>query len=261
MLEIYEDTKENKEISEKSYIEVTELPSAFKCYPKGTKVYYSPLTLKELTVLNNGTINSLDALALLLNNIRTEKISTEELSYVDVMYIGIRRKLLAFGDIKASLVGQCSKCGHIDTYDLSYTDIEFNQLDIEHPYAVIDIQGTEVKFGVLTIKDFLELDENGDVLSVYARMVKNLPYEEAYKLVGNATGQEIIKLQKIEKLFNFGIAPIKAKCKGIIPATEDEPEHVCGNEIEMEVTSPFDVVFPSDITSSVDDVEIRFSDI
>lgn len=260
MLEILDDTKEKPDIGNKSYIEVEELPSAFKCYPKGTKVFYSPLNLKELTVLNSGTINSLDGLALLLNNIRTEKITVDELSYVDVMYIGIRRKLLAFGDIKASLVGQCPKCGHIDTYDFAYTNIEFKQLDVEKPYAVIDIQGKEVKFGVLTIKDFLELDEDGDILSVYARMVKNLPYEEAYELVGNASGNEIIRLQKIEKLFNFGIMPIKAKCKGVIPATEETPQHVCSNEIEMEVTSPFDVVFPQDFASTTDDVEIRFSD-
>ena len=78
-------------------IQVDELPSNFISYPKGSKIFYTPMTLNELDLLNSGSINVEDAMLYLLESIDCDGFDKNDLAYFDVVYIGIKRKLTAMG--------------------------------------------------------------------------------------------------------------------------------------------------------------------
>ena len=127
-----------------------------------------------------------------------------------------------------------------------------------------DIAGTPVEIGLLTVKDLLEVDIEKGELDVYARMIKNLAYEEAFQLINNATGKDAKKIRFIDKQLNYGLKPLYTKCQGKVENPEYEnnkklPKLVdCNQSVRMEVRSPFEVVFPEDILDGCDEFEIQY---
>ena len=113
----------NEETELASHVVVKELPSGFKGYPEGTKISYKPITLEELEALNSDDIDPARAVAMLLNAIHCTTLPSEELYYWDVMYIGIQRKLLAFGNTKGTIYRRCPSCGNIvsKSFDIDVT--------------------------------------------------------------------------------------------------------------------------------------------
>lgn len=259
----------NEVIEKVPMIHVKQVPSGFKGYPEGTKISYRPITLGELESLNSGEMDIERGIAMLLNSIHCNTLPVEELYYWDVMFIGIQRKLLAFGDTRGTLYEQCPKCGNIVERDFDFTELEFKQCDAPDLPLFTTINGVDVEIGLLTIKQFFELDlERGD-LDVYARMIKNIPYEKAYDLIYNATGKEAKKIRFIDKQLNYGIKPLTCECTNIIE--QDNPDYEpsnkkskktikkqCDEVVYMEVRSPFEVVFPEDSLDSCDDIEIQY---
>lgn len=259
-----------QEVTEKiPMVLVKELPSGFKGYPEGTKISYSPITLGELESLNSGDMDIERGIAMLLNSIHCNTLPVEKLYYWDVMYIGIQRKLLAFGDTTGTIYAQCPNCGEIVERTFDFTELEFKELEAEDLPAITTICGKQVEIGLLTIKEFLELDlENGE-LDVYSKMIKNLPYDESFQLISNATGKDAKKIRFIDKKLNYGLKPLLQECNNIIE--EENPNYdpkdknskktikrTCGEKVYMEVRSPFEVVFPEDSLDGCDDLEIQF---
>ena len=75
-------------------IQVKQVPSRFKGYPKDTVISYEPIKMKELEILN--TDENLDAsyaIAMLLDAIHCNTLNAEDLYFSDVMYICILRKI------------------------------------------------------------------------------------------------------------------------------------------------------------------------
>lgn len=239
---------ENTEL--KTMIDVKEVPSEFKGYPVGTKITFAPLTLEELEALNSAEIDPARAVAMLLKSIHCTTLPSEELYYWDVMYIGIQRKLLAFGDSRGTIYNRCPNCGKLVSKTFSLTDLEFKQMEAPNLPMRMKVGGKELQFGVLTMKDFLQIQTEQGELGVYARMIKNLEFDEAYDLVRNATGVDIKKLRFADKQLDYGIKPFFVECDG-----EDKP---CGYNVVMEVRSPFEVVFPEDETEGFDEFEVQY---
>ena len=144
----------NEEVEHNSHIVVKQLPSGFKGYPEGTKISYKPITLEELEALNSDEMDPARAVAMLLNAIHCTTLPTEELYYWDVMYIGIQRKLLAFGDTKGTLYARCRKCGNLVSHTFSYTDMEFKEINAPDLPMKLDVCGKHLEFSELTMKDF-----------------------------------------------------------------------------------------------------------
>ena len=260
---------ENEVVDTLPLIPVTTLPSGFKGYPQGTKISYNPITLGELEALNNGTEEDIErGIAMLLNAIHCNTLSSSDLYYWDVIYIGIQRKLLAFGDTKGVLYAQCPKCGGIVEKEFDYTEIEFKEIQAPDLPVITDIAGKKVEFGLLTMKDFLEVDIEKGELDVYARMIKNLPYEEAYKLISNSYGKDTKKIRYIDKILNYGLKPFFETCNNEIvnPDFNSEKKEsksnpkmkLCQEEVRVEVRSPFEVVFPENNDDGHNDFEIQY---
>ena len=258
-----------EDISTLPLVEVTSLPSEFKGYPKGTKISYAPLTLGELEALNSGTMDLTRGIAMLLNSIKCNTLPSHDLYYWDVMYIGIQRKLLAFGDTRGVLYNQCSSCGNIIEHEFSYTEIEFDLIKAPNLPIITEIAGEKLEFSPITMKDFLEINEDEGELGVYARMIKNKPYDEALSLLRNCYGKDSKKVKFIDKQLQYGLKPFKVKCENEIEVTN--PNHdpkkknskptikeQCNTEVIMEVRSPFEVVFPENSGNIDYDFEIQY---
>lgn len=252
----------NAETRNVTLIEINELPSNFKGYPEGTKISYEPLTLGELEALNSSdNIDVQRGMAMLLKSIHCNTLSVENLYYWDVMYIGIRRKLLAFGDTLGTLYERCPVCGEIVQKEFSYTELEFKQPNAPDLPIFLDIQGQELEFNLITIKDFLEIEIEKGELDVFARMIKNLPYEQAFELVSSCSGTDLRKIKFIDKETNYGLKPFFVECNGIIETKSEQGENkkeLCKNKVRMEVRSPFEVVFPENIDFGHNEFQVRY---
>lgn len=239
-------------------IKIDRLPSDFKGYPKGTVIEYEPLTLGELEALNTSDIEPARAVAMLLNAIHCNTLPPEDLYYWDVMYIGIQRKLQAFGNTKGTLYARCPKCGNILAKQFNYTDIEFKQMQAPALPMRMEICGKQLEIGAITMKDFLQIEAQQGALGVYARMIKNMEFDEAYNMVQKAYGIDIKKLKYAEEMLIFGMKPFIETCPNTVKNPETEKLEACGEQVVLEVKSPFEVVFPEDNTQGDNDFEVQY---
>ncbi len=262
----------DKKVDTVPLIKMTELPSGFKGYPDGTIISYRPITLGELEALNSGELDVPRAIALLLKSIHCNTLNAADLYYWDVMFIGIKRKLLAFGDSKGTLYEYCPMCGNIVSKQFEYADLAFKEIQAPNLPLIMKVCQKELHFGLLTLKDFLEIDVEQGELGVYARMIKNLEFEEAFSLVSNAYGADIKKLKFVDKQLNYGLQPLTTTCTNAIvienpnfnitkPSDANNPAKIrktCNTIVNMEVTSPFEVVFPEDEFDGHNEFEVRY---
>ena len=262
----------NQETAPIPLIPIKELPSGFKGYPKGTKISFKPITLGELESLNSGDIDVTRATAMLLKAIDCNTIPPEDLAYWDVMYIGIKRKLLAFGDTKGTIRARCPKCGTIVAKAFSSSELEFRELDVPALPMKLQIMDKPIEFGLITMKDMLEFQLEEGERGIYARMMKNIPFEEAYQICSNAYGLDIKKLRFVDEKLNYGLKPFHVNCPGTVevPNPDFNPEQpesktnkpfideVCGEQVVVEVVSPFELVFPEDGDSEDLGFEVQY---
>ena len=259
----------NEDTNFDDHINVKELPSEFKGYPVGTKISFKPITLEELETLNTDEVDPARAVAMLLKSIHCTTLPVEDLYYWDVMYIGIQRKLLAFGNTKGTMYNRCPKCGNIVSKSFEYTDLEFRQMLAPNLPMKMEVGGKKLEFGLLTMKDFLQIEVGQGELGVYARMIKNMPFDEAYNFVKHATGVDIKKLRFVDKQLNYGLKPFYVTCDNEVEVENPDFDETvegskrmilkpCGNRVVMEVQSPFEIVFPEDEISGFDDFEVQY---
>lgn len=250
-------------------IQVKQLPSGFKGYPEGTKISFKPITLEELEALNSDDVDATRAIAMLLNSIHCTTMKSYDLYYWDVMFIGIQRKLLAFGETKGTVYARCPRCGELVSKSFSYTELEFKEITAPDLPMKMEVSGKKLEFKPLTVKDFLQINiEQGD-LGVFARMIKNLDFEEAFELVKKATGTDIKKLKFMDKQLHYGMKPFRETCTNEIeivnsnfdpedPDSQETTLEVCGQEVVLEVRSPFEVVFPEDESECDNEFEVQY---
>lgn len=242
-------------------IQVKELPSQFKGYPKGTVISYEPLRLEELEALNTDeTLDATYAVAMLLDSIHCNTLPVEELYFYDVMYIGIKRKIQAFGGTRGTIRRRCPKCGKIVSKTFDYTEIEFKEMLAPALPMKLEICGKTLEFAQMTMKQFLEItDEDGvGELGVYARYIKNLNLEDAKALINNATGIDIKKIRFVDKQIDYGMKPFMVECTGTVKNPETGKQEPCKEMVALEVTSPFEVVFPEDEFDGDSEFEVQY---
>ena len=264
MLQIENESNlQEQKIIKDPLIEIKELPSGFKPYPKNSKVFYKPITLKELDILNSGSLNIEQGYQFLLDSIVTQGFDKNELAYFDVVYIGIQRKLTAFGDIKGKYELICPKCGQTIEYEFEYTSLEFKELQVDELPIKLKLNNEELHFSVLNIKDFLQIEDVDKIIDVYARMVKNKSYEEAHKIIENLTGKEAKAILYLAEILDYGIKPLDIICKNKIEKEIMDDKNnkkiiteECNEHFKKEIASPFEVTFPEDTYVDLDQFKV-----
>ena len=248
----------NQPVDEIPYIPVTILPSGFKGYPEGTKISYRPITLGELEALNTGDMDATRAVAMLLNAISCNTLPSEDLYYCDVMFIGIQRKLQAMGDVPGTAYGVCPHCKNFVEKKFNFTELEFKELQVPALPMKMTINNKPVEFGLVTMKEFLQINVEDGELGVYARMIKNMEYEEASNLVKNCYGLDIKKLRFMDKQLDYGIKPFHVKCLNQLKDPKTGKVTICNHDCIVEVKSPFEVVFPEDELGDDNEFEVQY---
>lgn len=270
-----EETEEllNSEVSNIPLIPITDLPSGFKGYPKGTQISFKPITLGELEALNSGdTVDFNRGVAMLLDSIHCTTMEAYDLYYWDVIYIGIKRKLLAFGNTKGTIRQRCPNCGNVVSKSFNIDEISFKELEAPDLPMKLEVCGKKLEFYPISMKEFLLLSTEEGERGVFARMIRNMPFEEAFELVSNAYGVDIKKLRFVDEKLNYGINPFIVECNGSVE--EENPnfdaekpesktnsrtiEQVCNEKVAVEVRSPFEVVFPEDETGDDIGFEVQY---
>ena len=249
------------------------LPSKFLGYPQGTIITYTPITLDELELLNSDEeIEPELAIARLLDAIQCNTLPAEKLYYWDVMYIGVKRKLLAFGDTTGMAYGKCPKCGHWVPKQFKHTDLEFKELQVPALPMRMTINGKELQFKPVTVEGFLSMQSGMGDLGVYASMIQNMPFEEAFEFVKNTYGVDMLKFRFMDNQLDYGLKPFEVKCNNQVqvanpkfdntqpqgPDNQPTITKLCGTKTEVEVTSPFEVVFPKDAIVGGNDFEVQY---
>lgn len=255
-------------------IPVEELPSGFKGYPKGTRISYEPITLAELEALNSGNMIAAKAIAMLLKAIHCNTLKSQDLYYWDVIYIGIKRKLLAFGDTTGMVNKLCPTCGSICSKKFKYTELEFKELLVPDLPMTMELCGQKLKFGLISMKNFLQMKLEDGAAGVYASYVQNMPYKDALDLIKSAYGADLKKLKFVEKQLDYGLKPFHVKCVNVIDKPNenfnpDKPEsaknkkfikEMCNEDVVLEVRSPFEVVFPEDTFEEFNDIQVQYGE-
>ena len=232
------------------------VPSQFKGYPKNTRIYYKPVTLGELETLNNAEIDTTRGMAMLLNSIHCNTLKSYDLYFWDVIFTGIQRKLLAFGEITGTLYKLCPKCGGTVTKSFKYTELDLKEIDAPDLPLCIEICGKEMEFAPLTMKQFLQMDTKEGQAGVLSLMCRNIPYEEVLPIIKNASGIDLKKLKYVDYQLAYGILPFYVKCENVIDV--NGKSQVCGENVKVEVRSPFEIVFPEDFSGGYNEFQVTF---
>lgn len=195
---------------------VDNLPSRFKGYPEGLKIYYEEFVVGDLKQFFKAS-STVDIIDLYAGKIKIEGVSNFDvwdLWYGDFQYLVVQIYMLSIDETVLTLRVYCS-CGEAFTTDVSLVDMRFRVLD--------DKEEVFVNFGNMRLrppklKDYralvLENFDSEKLLDIYVDSDKEL----GSRLVGNV---KIGKFLKTIKNLDIGALPFKVKCSK------------CGNDIEV----------------------------
>lgn len=221
-------------------VEVKNLPSKKLQYPEATKIYYNPYTLGDLQVINNSNMNAVQLYEYILRGIRVTGMEKYDLTFYDVVYLGWLRKIASLGTPMFQLQAFCPNCDKKVAKTLELKEMDFQDVSIDKMPINVKIRDEKVSFKFITIKDYLEIlemDKIKDLIYVDSRHVCNMEQEDAYNLLFSLVGEEIDKLEYINKLLYHGLAKVPFTCDN--PKCKFEYLVDPANYTEAEITRPF----------------------
>lgn len=235
----------------KVMIECKQLPSGFGFYPKGTQVRFTPMTTKEVEILNESDLSNLMLFENALEGIQTTIINPRDLTFSDFLFISLQRRLYSQTEIMCTLNSTCPVCGTRLLEEFDFNDIEFEQPKDSRPQSC-EIGGYRVEIVPATIGaiiDMLKSEEGVTTVGTLAHQIRKIynPQSEiipipddkmeelAYELVANSWGEEREIFNYIDELQRHNIKPRKLVCKN----------KACASEWEEDLGNPETLIFPS----------------
>lgn len=220
---------ENESVIPWIEVDVKTLPSRGLPYPEGSKLKYRTYSFGEVKMASISSPEIVELVESTMKGIETQVLQKEKLTFLDVLYIGILRKISTVRDGQYEVPYICNACEAQGKAVFSARSLEFNSLseDIKVLPLVGQISGMSLEFMPLTVKDFLTLQKGRwqkvivggepDRVSLHAMMVQNLDFEAAYKFLYGLTAQDDIDVvEEIDKMLLHDIKPISAACKNEI---------------------------------------------
>jgi len=234
-------------------VKVVDLPSRFLPYPKNCSISYKPYVYGELEEFNESKFSVPEEVNFQLRGITTS-FPIMDLAYFDYLAILLLRKISTFGGNQFSFSYKCPGCEKSGKHYSTLMDVVFEDLNVPNLPLIVTIGGQEMHFSPLTIGRYIEFVERKSDkpqgIQLLASEVINLKYEEAEKIIYNASGQDKgvsdhDVLDYLDEILFFGVKPIKFLCKNVIGKDEKEKKDILCNyensvRISPEVlTSPF----------------------
>lgn len=202
-------------------IEVTKLPSGFKPYPNGIKVFYKPYTFGEIKKLSQDELSMAKKYEYALSGVTVEGMDKYNLTVSDILYILLLRKLSIPGIDSVSVTKRCSHCDElILNKRVPLSEVEFDELKYEMPLST-EIEGKVYSFSPMTIGNMLELAKETDSPSeeqLLAYTCVSPGPKEALEMIKYVQDnmmyidETIHVLNAIDERMFHGVLPITVKC-------------------------------------------------
>lgn len=219
-------------------IDIETLPSRGVPYPKGSKLSYKTYSFGEVKKASVSNMGMVPSLKLAISGVTADGFDPRQLTVIDALYIGLLRKVSSMGGLEFEIPYACHACGSPSKARFSHSDITFRDLSDEVTELPItaEIAGVDYKFTCMTVKQFLELHSGRydkvfkegkiDRVAVYASMITNVPFAQAYDaLYDNRDPLDIEVLNEIDKLLVHDIKALKTTCKA--ESTEEGNSKTC----------------------------------
>lgn len=223
-------------------VEAKDLPSRGLGYPDGMVVRYRSYSFGEIKKVS--TTNDIDLpqiVEIVMSGISVDGFDKFKLSFVDMLYIGLLRRVSSQGHLKYQMPYQCEKCETVSQAVFGSGDIDFQEISEEVTGLPIevDLNGDVFQFMYPTVQNMLDVKngrkdkkkrKDSPALEITASTVINMDMETAYnKLNAITDSDEMEVLAEIDKLLFHDIKPVKAICKSKVENEQGELA-VCGHE-------------------------------
>lgn len=233
-------------------LSVRELPSKGLTYPEGGFIKYRPYSFGEVKKTSGDkNISTKDGFLKVLEGVECN-FDKNILTVSDVLYIGLLRKLSTLGSVKVTVPYKCESCSTenrevINTQELEFEDIKF---DRSNQFPVIaELSTGTYQFKPLTISAFfnaIDAGKGNDEVGLIAACCVSHSFENSYKVVDGALGEDAEIINEVDSLLYHGLKPVPSKCRK------------CGNIIQIELDGGQALVLPFRETRTTARNRIRF---
>ena len=211
-------------------VDVTQLPSGFISYPQGVKIQYRPYVFGEVKKFNQANMGKLATYELAMQGVEVTGMDKDDITFADMLYISLLRKISSLGDTSFSVSYRCCVCGNINTVSVEHRNVAFTDIKVEKMPIVVTLDnGTKMEYGFFTYgnyKTLLKENKLKDDMYAMALTVRNMPAKEAYERMYNASLAEGALFDYVDELQYHSIAPMEFVCK----------EEDCGAKTKVRLT-------------------------
>jgi len=201
------------------FLKPTELPSRGLAYPKGCEISYRPYTFGEIQKISQSKFNNKAKLSFVMQGIQCY-FDKEEMTLADIAYVALLRKISTIGGHKVNVSFKCQKCHQACTEVLDFgtaqSKIEFHDLiATELPVIITFSNNKDYSFKPLTFKKFAKIIEQNcedDTIALISHQCVDADYKDVYKVIENATYEDQVLLEELDKLLEHNIKPVSIVC-------------------------------------------------
>ena len=218
---------EEKQFIPEITLDINKLPSRGLAYPEGARLKYLTYTFGEVQEASTSNWDIVDSVKLALKGIICEGFDKYQLTVLDVFYIGILRKVSSMNELKFEMPYICRGCMKRTKGVFTQNDIEFRDIDeaVKKLPIKAEIGGKQLDFSPMTVKEFLDIQsgryaniigkkDEMNKMAIYATMIKNLPFKEAYELlITNRNNDDNEVLEEIDRLLLHDMKPLITTCQ------------------------------------------------
>lgn len=225
-------------------LKAKDLPSKGKFYPRNATVSYRGYTFGEMTKVAGSKGETYeDRVRLILSGVKTS-FNPLDLTFNDLLYLGVARKISTLGSNEILVSYQCSnpECNEINEHKFTQASLSFKDLEMgEENIDFVEIElttGKTYKVKPFTVGNFFDLCPTGKFSkefhnkelmfhrpAILAAMVTDKPFKEVYTDFSSITnGEDLETLAEIDLMFQHNIQPLKATCPVCDTVTQIELE-------------------------------------
>lgn len=203
-------------------ISVIDLPSKFLSYPKGCEIRYRPYVFGEIKKFNQSKLTVREEIDYVLAGITTS-FDKMGLTFSDVLYMGLLRKISTFGTTSSTVTYQCNHCSTINDKVIQNDEFEFSDLEVSALPIILSLGEKDYNFMPCTVGQYFELEEKGlfqDTVAVLATMCCNHSYDDAYEVFYHVHQDDVDRLDKVDAYLYHGVKPLDGVCKNCNEVTQ-----------------------------------------
>jgi hypothetical protein len=205
---------------------VKNLPSGGKCYPEGTEISYQGYLFGDLLMINASKgWDVMKRLEEASKGIKSNKVSVEQLTFPDIVYLSMLRRMSSLGSSEFETKYICRKCNKPSSKVFSQMDVSFNDMEFEgETLEVILSDESKMRFSPLTFGDakrlhngtasrFKKENLSSDTTAVYAIMCRNMPFDDAYNKIYNISNSDDAEVFNVmNEMFGHDLKPLTSSC-------------------------------------------------